>query len=46
MLIYSDRSHLRQLVISGEIRKTDPSKRGAPYEICDPLFKLWLAGNV
>ncbi|MBD5252947.1 MAG: ArsR family transcriptional regulator [Barnesiella sp.] len=38
-------TYLRQLVSAGYIQKTDPSKRGAPYEICDPLFKLWLSGN-
>ncbi len=38
-------TYLRHLVDAGEIRKTDSTKRGAPYEICDPLFKLWLSEN-
>jgi len=36
-------TYLRQMVKSGEIRKTVPEKRGMPYEIRDKLFKLWLS---
>lgn len=38
-------TYLRQLVASCDIHKTEPNKRGAPYEMVDPLFKLWLAGK-
>lgn len=38
-------TYLRQLAKSGEIRKTTADKRGAPYEIRDRLFKLWLSWN-
>lgn len=38
-------TYLRQLVVSGEIRKTEPGKRGTPYEICDRLFSVWLSGE-
>lgn len=37
--------YLRQLARTQEIRKTDAEKRGAPYEIPDKLFKLWLTNG-
>lgn len=36
-------TYLRQLVMSGEIRKTASEKKGTPYEMRDHLFKLWLS---
>lgn len=36
-------TYLRQLVKSGDIRKTMPERRGTPYEMADRLFKLWLS---
>ena len=39
-------SYLRQLVKSGVIRKTDSRQHGAPYDILDRLFKLWLSSHV
>ena len=38
-------SYLRQLVKSGEIRKTVSRKRDVPYAICNNLFRLWLASK-
>ncbi|MDE7406943.1 MAG: hypothetical protein K2M76_00865, partial [Muribaculaceae bacterium] len=38
-------TYLRQLSLSGDITKTESKKIGSPYEICDPLFKLWLSDN-
>lgn len=35
-------TYLRLLVQSDDIRKTEADRRGAPYEMRDPLFKLWL----
>lgn len=39
-------SYLRQLAKSGIIRKTDPCQHGAPYEVLDRLFRLWLSSHV
>ncbi|MBD5323795.1 MAG: AAA family ATPase [Bacteroides sp.] len=36
-------TYLLMLVKSGDIHKTDTAKRGAPYEINDKLFRLWLS---
>ena len=38
--------YLQQLVQDNTIRKTDPEKRGTPYEITDKLFKLWLSNGL
>lgn len=38
-------TYIKMLTKSGDIRKTDAAKRGAPYEINDKLFSLWLSGK-
>lgn len=38
-------TYLRQLVKSGDIRKTNQKKRGEPYELRDQLFKTWLSNE-
>ena len=38
-------TYLRQMVKSGEIRKTLSPKRGTPYVISDNLFKLWISSQ-
>lgn len=38
-------TYLRQLNKSRIIKKTSNVKRGAKYELTDPLFKLWLSRN-
>lgn len=38
-------TYIKMLTKSGDIRKTDATKRGAPYEINDKLFGLWLSGK-
>lgn len=35
-------TYLRKLIAAGEVLKKSP-ERGAPYEITDKLFKLWLS---
>lgn len=36
-------TYLRQLTLSGELKKDTPEKRGASYELKDKLFNLWLS---
>ncbi len=38
-------TYLSQLIKTGHIRKVGFKKRGIPYEISNPLFKLWLSAN-
>ncbi len=38
-------TYLRQLIKSGDIRKTVAKKRDTPYAITDKLFKLWLSSR-
>ena len=39
-------TYLRQLVASNVIRKTNPEKKGTPYEINDKLFSRWLSDKL
>lgn len=38
-------TYLRQMIKSGDIRKTMSKKRDTPYAISDSLFKLWLSSS-
>lgn len=38
-------TYIRQMIKNKIIRKTEKPKRRTPYEISDPLFKLWLSNG-
>ena len=38
-------TYIRQMIKNNIIRKTEKPKRRTPYEISDPLFKLWLSNG-